>query len=437
MILAEVKLPHAPEAETTALGCILLDSRSLDDLGALSADSFMSPHHGTIYETVAKMFADGAHIDLLTVGRELEQRGTLEEIGGRIYLAQLLNGVATAAAAGAVGNILRDAQERRSVIEACREAIELAAVPTSSLTDIRAIMATTAEMRRNVGDYARIGEGIPAILQDMEDASHNIKKQGVVPTGFQRLDAMLDGGLHPQSVYYIAARPSKGKSALAQSIANYAAATTGPVGVFSLEMPTKLAARRALAIRGNILHSDISRGTMNAAKFHDFSNAAEWVSQAKIYVCDRGGIRIEELCRIARRMHSREGIALLVIDYLQLITSNLGRSQTRENQVSMISGALKQLAMQLDIPLLVLSQLNRLADGVKPKLSHLRESGSIEQDADVVMMIHPAQVQGDETALIVPKNRNGAIGEIAMEWTPETTTFRERGIANDMIPEDM
>ncbi len=439
---SSLALPHAKEAEEYILGGVLLENSSLDVITEIiSPDDFYAERHAIIFEVMLHLMDRGLPIDLVTLVEEIEKKGRQDKVGGAGYIAQLADRIPTTANIEYYAKIIREKAILRSLIAGAGEIIKNARNPGQDIPDVlenseQIIFNINKELKDRKGGLVKIG--IP--LQDMY---HNLGRmakgeidQGVVPTGFIDLDNQLLGGLHRTDLVIIAGRPSMGKTSLAMNIAQFVGVTEQlPVAVFSLEMGIEQLVLRMLASEAEINQSLVrSASSLSMLKKDDWSrllNASAILSEAPLYIDDTPGISPMEIRAKLRRLVAHQDIRLILIDYLQLMTSK-SRIDSREQEISEISRTLKAIAKEFNIPVIALSQLNRRVEerqNKRPQMADLRESGAIEQDADIICFIYRDEVYNPETPdkgiaeVIIAKHRNGPTGEIRLSWRPELTKF--------------
>jgi replicative DNA helicase len=440
-------LPFSEDGEKGVLCSLLLCPREVGDLCVLSLrpDAFYIPAHETIYSLILEFGDKSKAIDFVMLKQALKDRNQLDEIGGPEFLSALYLFVPSAANASYYIEIVREKYILRRLIIACNK---LSNQCYDSLEDIEPLLD---EAEKEI--FAITGEHVNTeivatkdlVMTAIEQIERLYEKRGAVtglPTGFVDLDRMTSG-LHPAEMIVIAARPSMGKTALAMNIAEHVAMNVGKaVAVFSLEMSSQQLVQRLLCSRAKVDLQRVRNGFLSDRDFPNLTAAAAKLAAAKMFIDDTPGLSIMELRAKARRMKSQYDIQLVVIDYLQLLRSTSRRAQdNRQLEISEISGGIKALAKELDLPIIVIAQLNRQPDarakeGGRPRLSDLRESGSIEQDADVVgLLVRPEYYETDDDArqekageaeLILAKQRNGPTGEIALTFLKEYTRFESR-----------
>ncbi len=455
-VLTERHYPHNHEAEMAVLGCLLLDPAAAVDAVVLrlpDESSFHRAEHQVIYRAVKAQIDAGGRgdLDLITLADILARAGQLEAAGGRAYLAQISTAVATAANVEQYAEIVRQTAVLRRLITTCQRTSERCFQPVEDvrllLDDIeREILSVTA--LHETGAVRTVAELMMPAVEYLEKLQKGESEALGLSTGYDDIDRLITG-LRPGEMVVVAARPSIGKTALALNMAANIAMGTPPraVGLFSLEMPAHQVVLRLLCSDARIGLSEVREGAMTTARWKELMAASQRLREATIVIDDTGGIDILELRNKARRMKRDYTIDVLFIDYLQLIqVSGSNRNANRENEVARISGSIKALAKELDIPIVVLAQLNRQAEqqGQRPRLSHLRESGAIEQDADVVALLHRDRDEqqdrdkaqrGVEAELIVAKNRNGETGLAHLIFRPVYTRFESHSrIADEDVP---
>jgi replicative DNA helicase len=435
--------PHSTEAEQGVLGCILLSPA--EGLGlcierlVAGPEVFYDLRHRLLYELLTAMYDAKEAIDLLTVQQRLRDRNQLDAVGGLTYLSSLCDAVPSAANLSYYADIVREKYLLRKMIQTCTQVITRVQEREGDVEQL------LDEVER---DVLRIGE------ERVEATSHTIKdlvrqaivtieefhqRQGMLTglaTGFPDLDKMTTG-LHGGEMIVFAARPSMGKTSLAMNIAEHLAVDQRvPVGVFSLEMTAESLVLRMLCSRSRVNLRSIREGFLAERDFPKLTGAAGKLASAPFFIEDSSSLSILQVRAKARRMHNQYGIKLFVIDYLQLLHSTARRAENRQQEIADISSGIKALAKELAVPIIVLSQLNREVekDRREPRLSDLRESGAIEQDADVVGLLYRPSA-GDEDGppagegeavpvnLLIAKQRNGPTGEVPLTFLRSITRF--------------
>ena len=431
--------PQSSEAEESVLGAILIDGDAITEISeTLKASDFYKPANSKVYAAVLSLYELRQPIDILTVSEELERRGQIEEIGGRAALADLCDRTPTAVHAKQYAKIV----ERKAVLRGLISAAgRIASIGYEDPADaIEAIDRAESELfaiseRRTVSGFTSI-ETLLSEAYDRLDHLHQNRGQLMgLRTGFTDIDSNTQG-LQASDFIVLAARPSVGKTSLALNIAEYAAVREGKsVGVFSLEMSKEQLVLRLLSSVTQINSFKLRSGFLGEMDFPKIASAMETLSRAKIFIDDTASISVMELRTKARRLKMEHGLDLLIVDYLQLMQpGSSGRESNRVQEVSEISRGLKALARELGIPVLALSQLSRQiemrSDSKEPRLSDLRESGAIEQDADMVIFlwrktdrIEESDAGGEAIDFSIAKHRNGPTGTGQLYFMKEQTRF--------------
>ena len=409
----------------------------------INEEYFYIPAHQTIYTVLVELWNAGQGIDLITFTQVLRDRKLLDVVGGASSVTSLFTFVPTAANVTYYLEIVRDKYILRQIIAACTESVRRAFEEqdevNSLLDEVEATIFSVGEDRFK-GQVLTMKDQVMEAIESIEQLYE--RRGGItgISTGFAELDRMTNG-LHEAEMIVIAARPSMGKTALAMNIAEHVAIQEKlPVAVFSLEMSSQQLVQRLLCSRARVNLQKVRDGFLAERDFPSLTAAASKLAEAQIYIDDSAGLSILELRAKARRLKAQKGIRLIIVDYLQLLRSTTRRAQdNRQLEISEISAGIKGLAKELKIPIIVIAQLNRQPEarsGGKPRLSDLRESGSIEQDADLVgLLVRPEIYEEDEDAraekageaeLIIAKQRNGPVGEIALTFLKEFTRFEDR-----------
>jgi len=443
-------LPASIDAEKGVLSSILLSPRETLITAVekgITAEHFHHPAHGTIFTALEELSKANSPIDLITVTQALSDRNQLDQIGGASILVDLQTFLPTATNADYYIDIIREKHLLRRMIAVCTASAarcyEEQGDVKALIDDVEKQVFTVAEDRVR-GDLPEIKDHVNAALDAIELLYKNRGQVTGVPTGYKQLDNMTNG-LHPSEMIVIAARPSMGKTALAMNIAEHVAVDKQiPVAVFSLEMSSQQLATRLLCSRARVNLHHIRNGIMPKNAQQELFKAVTEYSASKMVIDDTAGLSINELRAKSRRLMDKHGLGLIVIDYLQLLKSPSKRGQeNRQIEIAEISNGIKALAKELTIPIIVLAQLNRKSedrgDG-KPRISDLRESGSIEQDADVVGLLYRSAYyakddeekseKGGEAELIIAKQRNGPTGEVPLTFLSEFTRFESRDLSH-------
>jgi replicative DNA helicase len=430
--------PHSIEAEESVLGAVLLSADAANiALEKLHAEDFYRPAHQQIFEAIQGLFDANEPIDAVTVSEILRRDGSLERMGGVDFLTRLLDRVPTASNIEYYAGIVEEHALRRRLMQVGGTIGSLATELKEPIADV----LDRSEQEVFLVSERRIGGGLAPIdplLGPAIEKAEELQRLGSeitgIPTGYRDLDRKL-AGLHATNLIIIAARPSMGKSALALNIAQNVALKDLPVAIFSLEMSREEVVSRMLCSAGRIDLQRLNTGRLTEADFTKLSNAASQLYKKPIYVDDSPGLTVTEIRAKARRLRRRPGLGLVVVDYLQLMHGSGG--ENRQQEIALISRSLKNLARELEVPVIALSQLNRALEqreDKRPRLGDLRESGALEQDADVVMFIYrdeyynPDKVESKGVAeIVIAKHRQGAVGKVQMTFLPEFTLFADMG----------
>lgn len=438
MIPAELKdkvPPHNAEAEQASLGALLLDPDAVPHvLRYLRPDDYYVNANRHVFQAIVSLFEKGQKADLITLADELRALGTLDQAGGPAYIAKLTDAVPSSANVEYYAKIVRDCSVRRAVMKLSAEIRQKAhddSIETSLLLDeLQESIFEISQDRQSV-TYKSAKEIVPETMRLIEKLSKSTSQYTGVPAGYPDLDSMTSG-FHDSELIIIGARPSVGKTAFALNVAaNMALREGASVGFFSLEMPDTQLMNRLLASEARVNSEKVRSGLMKPSDIQSLMDAASRLYETKLFIVDVPNIKLLDLRSLARRMKTENDIQVLFIDYLTLITHE-NSDLPRWEQISSISRSLKALARELRIPVVALSQLKREAEGKQPSMADLRESGSIEQDADVIMFLHREREidkRHDErspyipTELIVAKQRNGPVGMVSLMFLPSYTRF--------------
>jgi len=441
--------PQNVDAEQCLLGCLMLDKDAIIKVvDFIKPEDFYKGSHQDVYQIMMELYEKSDPIDILSVSSRLKERNKLEDVGGTSYLTTLINTVPTATHVSNYAKTVRQKKILRDLISASEE-IGLSAFDESEEVDILLDKAEKTVMdigQRNITqNFTLLKEILPETFERLDMLSKHHGTLRGVSTGFKDLDNKLSG-LQKSDLVILAARPGMGKTSLALDIArNVAVLENKPVGLFSLEMGKDQLADRLIAATGNIDSWHLRTGQLKDDDFSRIQQAMGILSEAPIYINDVGSVNMLQIRAMARRLQSSKGLSLLIIDYLQLMEP-LNRFASPVQQVTENSRALKILAKELNIPVLVLSQLSRAVESripPIPRLSDLRESGAIEQDADVVMFIYREDVYNENSLkpgiaqLIIDKHRNGATGTIDLYFEKQRASFRnlDKSEYQEYVPE--
>ncbi|HQR39412.1 MAG TPA: replicative DNA helicase [Blastocatellia bacterium] len=427
-------LPSAVEAERSVLAAILLDNRLINQaVTLLGAGDFYLDSHRRIYERQISLSEQGRPIDLITLGEELKKAGEFEQIGGGAFIAGLMDAMPRLENIEQYAKIVKGKSMMRKLIAASSQitasCFEQELDPEQIIDAAEKAIFSIAEDRMREG-FTEVGAIAHKRLEEIEAMSGRTEMITGIPTGFTDLDKMT-AGLQRSDLIVIAARPSMGKTSFALNIGQYAARAGFTVGLFSLEMSSQQLVSRMLCSEAHIDAHRFRTGYLNREEWARLADGLHRLSESKVFIDDTPGISTLEMRAKARRLKQEHGLDLLVVDYLQLIQGR-GRTDSRTNEVSQISRDLKMLAKELNVPVIALSQLSRAPEtrtDHRPQLSDLRESGSIEQDADVVGFIYreemysPTEENQGVAELIVGKQRNGPTGIVRLAFLKEFTRF--------------
>lgn len=437
-------LPNDLEAERCLLGSILLDDRAYTAIdNRVRPASFYLQRHAIIYTAITQLAAIGRPIDAVTLRHQLEKASLLADAGGPEYLLELGGAVPTSSNVAYYAEIVREKALARDYIHAAHDVIQLAMSPNATKNDLdNMAQAELFKIAHQTADDAHtLASILHPTLSRIASCADELPQDPRLNTGYEALDDLLSG-FQPGQLILAAGRPSMGKSSLALNIAeNVAILGNRPCAVFSLEMNSRMVARNILCSRARINQHRLKQGKLSLDEKARLVGAATQLSASPMQIDDTPGLSVSQIRSRARKMHAKEPLSLIIIDYLQLVAARPAdaggsRFDSRQDAIGFVSRSMKELARELDVPVLALSQLNRdveKRDNHRPMLSDLRESGSLEQDADVVILIHrPSYFQQAADAdaasptdalLIVAKQRTGPTGDIRLLWREQFTRF--------------
>jgi replicative DNA helicase len=423
---------HNDEAEIATLGAVLIDTEALPAIIHLvRPEDFYKGAHQRIFEAVLALFDRGQSLDLITLTEELRARGVLELCGGPAYVSRLTSAVPTSANVEFYARIVQATSIRRTLARVSQEIIAQA---HDDGTDISVILEEAERRifeisdRHQTGTYAPAKEIVKLTFEAIEKHYHSKTEYTGIPSGFKDLD-QLTMGFQNSEFIVIGARPSVGKTAFALSIAaNMAIKQKIPVGFFSLEMSAMAIMQRLLSMEARLDSQRMRTGMLSPADFSRITEACGRLYEAPLYISDSPDLKLLDLRAQARRMKSNQDVKVIFVDYITLIGSE-NRDLPRHEQIAEVSRSLKSLAREINIPVIALSQVRRETEGKRPTLADLRESGSIEQDADVVVFIHTEDLKAEVREIAVAKQRNGPVGDIQLAFLARYTKFEplERG----------
>lgn len=439
--MAEKIPPHNLDAERSVLGSGLLSKEALSDvMEILKPDDFYDGANKEIYMAMIDMFRENKSVDIVTVCEELKRRNVLEMVGGRSYVGILSGEVPVTTNASEYAKIVAEKSSIRKLIHTSELIREKSFDENEEAKEIinfaeKEILSVAQERQR--GDYSKLQDVLVADIELINEAARNQDKIIGVPTGFKPFDSMTSG-LQKSELVIVAARPAMGKTAFALNIAlNAAVKHDASVLIFSLEMGKEQLGNRLLSMESRVEMENIKKGTLDNNDWDRIFLAVDNLAKANVYIDDTPDLSVFEIKNKCRRLKAEKGLDLVVVDYLQLMKSE-GRAENRQQEISTLSRYLKLLAREMDCPVIVLSQLSRAPDqrpNHTPVLSDLRESGSIEQDADIVLFLYRDDYYAKEESekpgicdVIIAKNRSGPTGNIELAWVGKYTKFSD--IAN-------
>lgn len=429
--------PQNIDAENSVIGALLIDKDAVVKIADfLKPEHFYKDANAKIFNAILSLYEKREPADLITVPDELKRMGIISDVGGVSYLTELVNGVPTSSNVEYYAHIIKDSAVRRSLLSASTKINSLGykeEIPVNELLDDAERTLYEVSQSNLKQAFVPIKETLEVTFERLDELHRKKGSLRGVPTGFKTLDNMLSG-FQDSNLIIVAARPSVGKSSLLSNVAQFAAVRYKvPVGIFSLEMSREQIVDRMISAQGDIDSWKIVTGNLEEEDFEKYSIAAGELAEAPIFIDDTPGINVMEIRTKARRLQMEAGIKMIIVDYLQLVK---GRNlESRVQEVSEISQALKNLARELRIPVIAASQLSRAIEqrggDKRPQLSDLRESGSIEQDADIVMFLYrPDDDDRENLKLLISKHRNGATGEINMYFKGDRTRFYESDSAH-------
>lgn len=430
-------MPHSIEAEQSVVGAMLMDKDAiLTAAEIVSGQDFYQTAYGVIFDSMVELFNEGKPVDLVTLQERLKEKDVPPEIASLEFVRDLVSAVPTSANVKYYAQIVADKSMLRKLIKLNGEISNTCYAGKESL---EAILETTEKsmfqllQQRNTGEYVPIRQVVLNALDKIEKASKSKGTVTGIPTGFIDLDYKLSG-LQPSDLILVAARPSMGKTAFVLNIAQYVAFKKDRATViFSLEMSKEQLVNRLFSLESQVDAQALRTGNMKDSDWEKLIEGAGIIGKSKLIIDDTPGISVSELRSKCRKYKLEHGLDLIIIDYLQLMTGSVGkRSESRQQEISEISRSLKGLARELNVPVIALSQLSRAVESrpdKRPMLSDLRESGAIEQDADVVMFIYRDEYYNKDSEykkqaeIIIAKQRNGPVGTVHLAWLGEYTKF--------------
>ena len=430
-------LPHSIEAEQAVVGSMLMDRDAiLTSSEIISGEDFYQTAYGVIFDTVVEIYNEGKPVDLITLQERLKEKDVPAEISSLEFVRDLVTAVPTSANVKYYAEIVAEKSMLRRLIKLNDEISNMCYLGKESM---EAVLEITEKkvfelvQKRNTGDYVPIKDVVLNALEKIEAASKISGSVTGIPTGFLDLDYKMSG-LQPSDLILVAARPSMGKTAFVLNIAQHVAFKVHKsVAIFSLEMSKEQLVNRLFSLEAQVDSQSLRTGNLKDEDWEKLIESAGIIGKSKLIIDDTPGISISELRSKCRKFKLEQGLDLIIIDYLQLMTGRVGgRSESRQQEISEISRSLKGLARELNVPVIALSQLSRAVEqrpDHRPMMSDLRESGAIEQDADVVMFIYRDDYYNKDTEMkniaeiIIAKQRNGSIGTVNLTWLPNYTKF--------------
>jgi len=429
-------LPHSIEAEQSVIGSMLMDRDAIITASEIvTAGDFYQHQYGIMFEAMQELFNENLPVDLVTLQNRLKVKDVPPEVSSLDFVRDIITTVPTSANIKSYANIVRDKAVLRRLIKANEEIANTCYAGKEPLETIMAVTEKTIFdllQNRSSGDFVPIRQVAMNVLEKIEEASKNQGTVTGIPTGFIDLDYKTSG-LQPSDFVLIAARPSMGKTAFVLNLVDHIAVKKGlPCMVFSLEMSKEQLVNRMLAMESNVDSQKLRTGTLSDSDWDAVVEGIGVIGNSKLIIDDTPGISIGELRSKCRKMKLEYGLSVVIIDYLQLMSGSGKGGDNRQQEISEISRSLKALAREMNAPVIALSQLSRACEtrpDHRPMLSDLRESGAIEQDADVVMFLYRDDYYNKDTDMpniaevIIAKQRNGPIGTINLVWRPEYTKF--------------
>ena len=430
-------MPHSIEAEQSVVGAMLMDKDAITTASEIiSGDDFYQSAYGVIFDSMIELFNEGKPVDLITLQERLKEKEVPPEIASLEFVRDLITAVPTSANVKYYAEIVADKALMRKLIKLNEE---IANTCYAGKEPLEAILEKTEKsvfdllQKRNTGEYVPIKQVVLNALDRIEKASKSKGTVTGIPTGFTDLDYKLSG-LQPSDLILVAARPSMGKTAFVLNMAQYMTFRKNYcVGIFSLEMSKEQLVNRLFSLESQVDAQSLRTGNMKDSDWEKLIEGAGIIGKSRLIIDDTPGISVSELRSKCRKYKLEYGLDVIIIDYLQLMTGSVGkRAESRQQEISEISRSLKALARELNVPVVALSQLSRAVESrpdKHPMLSDLRESGAIEQDADVVMFIYRDEYYNkdseykNQAEIIIAKQRNGPVGTVNLAWLSEYTKF--------------
>ncbi len=429
-------LPHSIDAEKSVIGSMLMDQDAVMAASELLiADDFYGKQYGTLFAAMTQMYKEGKPVDLVTLQNKLKEMDVPPELSSVEFLKDILSQVFTSANVKYYAGIVKEKAMLRNLIKVNEEIANkcyLQKEPLDEIINVTEKKIFNVVQSQGGGDYVPIRDVVIEALEKIESAAKNKGNVTGIPTGFTDLDYQT-AGLQPSDLVLVAARPSMGKTAFVLNIAEHMAFKKGvTVAIFSLEMSKVQLVNRLLSLESKVSSQLMRTGSLEDSDWERLIESAQVIGDSKLIIDDTPSISIQEMRSKCRKYKMEHNLGIIIIDYLQLMSAGAGNSDSRQQQISDISRSLKALARELNVPVVALSQLSRAVEqrpDHRPMLSDLRESGAIEQDADVVMFIYRDDYYNKDTdkknvaEIIIAKQRNGPVGTIELAWLPDYTKF--------------
>ena len=430
-------LPHSIEAEQSVVGAMLMDREAIVAASEIiCGEDFYQVTYGVIFDTIIELFNEGKPVDLVTLQERLKEKDVPPEVSSLEFVRDLITAVPTSANIKYYAEIVAEKATFRKLIKLNEEIANtcyLAKEPLEAVLEQTEKQVFELVQKRNTGDFVPIQQVVLNTLERIEKASKNKGTVTGIPTGFIDLDYKLSG-LQPSDLILLAARPSMGKTAFVLNLAQYMAFKVNKtVAIFSLEMSKEQLVNRLFALESQVDSQALRTGNLKDSDWEKLIESAGTIGKSNLIIDDTPGISISELRSKCRKYKLEHNLSVIIIDYLQLMSGRVGgRSESRQQEISEISRSLKGVARELNVPVIALSQLTRAVEQKpdhRPMLSDLRESGAIEQDADVVMFLYRDEYYNKDTEhpneaeVIIAKQRNGPIGTVNLAWLPNYTKF--------------
>jgi replicative DNA helicase len=430
------ELPHDILAEKSLIGCLIIDGTVFDEISnlKLTPNHFYDPRYGILYDTISELSQANRAIDYVTVCSKLQEKSKLEEVGGQSFILTVVEDQASVANIYEYAKIVRDKASMREIVRTAMRVAQMGMTYTGNTEDfIQEVEASFFQLTNDskTGGMMKLTTALKQNLKELEDTSRQMGEITGLSTGYPRVDELLLG-MQPGQLIILAARPAMGKTSLALNVAVHSCIQSGlPVAIFSLEMVATELSMRLLTGRAKVDSKRVRKKAFLDTDLRSIAKATQELSNLPIYINDSGSTNLYDIQSASRKIKAEQGLGLVVIDYLQLMGST-NKSIQREQQIAEISRGLKTMAKELGCPVIALSQLNRAVEtrpNKRPTTADLRESGSIEQDADIVMFVYRDEVYNPDTKepgmaeIIVGKNRAGEIGTAKLAWVGAYTSF--------------